>query len=620
MESDHSQLSATIKSIFSDSNEALGSLLGNKLPKPKHPEKCPLFSVFYSEFDIKKGPVIGAQTPIDFMDQDINISTEKIHAILSDTFASIKDNKSETEPSPEKDSRNENTDDPGVSLHEGGHSIFDSTSEFIITGSELTGKIITLSTHEFHIITRPTLISDERYERNSLLFSVGMVLRRAADPRPFRPLISKLALTLRSMEEESQFLSDPLSRKQLQPLLERILLSMNSSVMECNLLLSQSNALNLKIFQPPKPEVPPVLDHEVPILLRRDLQLQMYEWDLSINWCLMHIDGVTTTHQISIKAEVDLEMVRACLRVLKHHGIITMVDMFVYTNKYEFTSKATAMLAGKESKLLQDAMDFVIKKSSLSSSTAVVHGDSSTDPSQGISPNQFTPGSSYPPRNMSLLGSSHKSSNFKYAMMLANSLENEVSISIGDADQRNIKMAISELYCACNRNISFGELWVALTQKKPVRRRSSILEENDRGALDSLAISPIETFQRVDGNRKHSFDGDNIDWDIFFRQFDHRRFISFGIVNGLIHRVHEYPYFPGIFPKKKPFVAKQGSTKQKKSELAEEKAYQLARHVSSLMDGTRCDDEFACIFEKPYVKLVHLVEKYGERKIVSIHM
>ena len=265
-------------------------------------------------------------------------------------------------------------------------------------------------------------------------------------------------------------------------------------------------------------------------------------------------------------------------------------------------------------------MDIVIKKSSLSSSTAVVHGDSSTDPSQGISPNQFTPGSSYPPRNMSLLGSSHKSSNFKYAMMLANSLENELSISIGDADQRNIKTAISELYCACNRNISFGELWVALTQKKPVRRRSSILEENDRGALDSLAISPIETFQRVGGNRKHSFDGDNIDWDTFFRQFDHRRFISFGIVNGLIHRVHEYPYFPGIFPKKKPFVAKQGSTKQKKSELAEENAYQLARHVSSLMDGTRCDDEFACIFEKPYAKLVHLVEKYGERNIVSIHM
>ena len=306
-QSENGRASATgTAKTLPDSNETLESLLRKKLPSPKQPEKCPLFSVFYSEFDIKKGPVIGAQTPRNFMDQEITLSTEKIHSMLSDTFASLNQNMSENETTTEHNSTNEQTE----ALPEGSQSIFDSTCEYIITGSELTGKIITLSTHEFHIMTRPTLISDERYERNSLLFSVGIVLRRAADPRPFRPLISKLALTLRTMEIESQFLSNPSLRKQLQPLLERILVSMNSSLMECNLLLSRSNALNLKLFHPPKPEVSPVLDHEVPILLRRDFHLQMYEWDLSINWCLMHIDGVTTTHQISIKAEVDLEMVR----------------------------------------------------------------------------------------------------------------------------------------------------------------------------------------------------------------------------------------------------------------------------------------------------------------------
>ena len=154
-------------------------------------------------------------------------------------------------------------------------SIFDSTSEYIITGSELTGKIITLSTHDIHVMTRPSLIHDPRYERNALLFSVGIVLRRAADPRPFRPLISKLATLLRGMEIESQFLSKPSLRPQLQPLLERILVSLNSSQWECNLLLSKSHALNLKLFHPPKPESSPVHDHEVPILLRRDLQLQL---------------------------------------------------------------------------------------------------------------------------------------------------------------------------------------------------------------------------------------------------------------------------------------------------------------------------------------------------------
>lgn len=124
-------------------------------------------------------------------------------------------------------------------------------------------------------MTRPTLIADERYERNSLLFSVGIVLRRAADPRPFRPVISKLAMALQSMEVESQFLSNASSRPQLQPLLERILLSMNGAMMECNALLGSSDALHLKLFHPPKAEALPIHDHEVPILLQKKLDLEM---------------------------------------------------------------------------------------------------------------------------------------------------------------------------------------------------------------------------------------------------------------------------------------------------------------------------------------------------------
>jgi hypothetical protein len=264
------------------------------LPSPKPPAKCPLFCCFYAEFDIKVGPMICFQSPKHFMDQDINISVDKIHEILGKTFERFK-GKEEIKPAEEENERAKPLEeekskdleaesqsnksgksaDGEVRLPEGTLSIFDSTSEYIITGNELTGKIINLSTHDMHIITRPTIIADQRYERNALLFSVGIVLRRAADPRPFRPLLSKLALTLRSMEVESQFLSKPELRKQVQPLLERILISLNSPQYECNLVLSKSNAVNLKLFHPPKPEMSPVHDHEVPILLRRDLQLQM---------------------------------------------------------------------------------------------------------------------------------------------------------------------------------------------------------------------------------------------------------------------------------------------------------------------------------------------------------
>lgn len=242
------------------------------------------------------------QSPENFMDQDINISVDKIHEILGKTFERFKEKEEtklaeeeseKTKPSEEEKAKDLETEsqqsnksaktaDGEVRLPEGTLSIFDSTSEYIITGNELTGKIINLSTHDMHIITRPTIIADQRYERNALLFSVGIVLRRAADPRPFRPLLSKLALTLRSMEVESQFLSKPELRKQVQPLLERILISLNSPQYECNLVLSKSNAVNLKLFHPPKPEMSPVHDREVPILLRRDLQLQMVCTDIPL--------------------------------------------------------------------------------------------------------------------------------------------------------------------------------------------------------------------------------------------------------------------------------------------------------------------------------------------------
>lgn len=251
------------------------------------------------------------------MDQDINVSIKKIQEFLQQTFdelavetqpkqeegaSSNEQNKSLSAPSPQgKTSESEtqtdnepgeasepelvaettssvsdeiaNQQEPPPQQHPAGLSIFDSTSEYIIPGSELTSKNITLSTHSWHVMTRPTLLTHERYERNALLFSVGFVLRRAADPSPFRPLLSKLAVTLQAMEEESRFLTN--HRPQIQTLLEKVLLSLNSADWECNLLLSRSNALHLKLYHPPKPETSPVHDHQVPILLRRDLQLQM---------------------------------------------------------------------------------------------------------------------------------------------------------------------------------------------------------------------------------------------------------------------------------------------------------------------------------------------------------
>jgi len=776
---------------------------------PKASNKCPVFAIFYAEFDIKKGPVVRCQSPENFLDRDINTTTAEIHEVLERTFDRLvednaaasklnhqkwsQENLRDNDDAGEKDtshhdrhrhsnpdsvpsgdsitgtddvtnktvpaasnpessvgeknssakqisteekqehqlssfmdsnshsSSRQDVDKNGlkkernnhgntsklgdisveVNLPEGGQSIFDSTSEYIITGSELTGKIITLSTHDVHVMTRPTQITNERYERNALLFSIGMVLRRAADPRAFRPLISKLAMTLRSMEIESGILSNSTKvYHTIQPLLERILISMNSPKWECNLLLNRSTSLNLKLFHPQKPPVSPIHNYQVPVLLVRDFQLGCYEWDLAINWVILHIDGITNARQISVKAEVDLEMVLACLRVLKHHGVIFVIDMFLYTNRYECTNRAAAMLAGKEDKLLQEAVDFAVKRQQAvhlvpppvssprtggvgCTSTTSGGSDLGNNPSslKSGSPHFVTssPTSSFPPRSLNLLGGgggSQRSTNFRH-MMAASSFErDQVSFLEGAQrhleDRRHLKAALAELYCGCNRNLSFGDLWLSLTIELPtslvvpnlnkttpahrgsclssnnyqrsINTRKDSLTEYDMSENEAVAFSPMETSNlessryRSDVTDEHKSNNQNnngkilsslstINWKQIFKEFDHRRFITFGVVNGLLIRGHSYPFFPGPFPDRgfptydssssllQPTESTRVNTKK---DLAEENNFQFAKSVASMMDGTRFDDELVCTFTKPFNQLVELVEKYSGKKVAHI--
>lgn len=278
------------------------------LPVPKNPSRCPLFCCFYAEFDIKVGPKVSYQAPRNFMSQDIQLPVETVHEILEDFFDRFQKSPPSLTPSsiaalssvfPTNDgniphrrmesgnsyssdffhslaclTREDDAFEP-FNAREGTSSIFDSCSEYVITGSELTGKIVNLSTHSIHILTRPTIITNQRYERNSHSFCLGFVLRRTEDPRPFKPVLCKLADTIRDMEVESQFLSAVKENHTvLQALLEWTLLSLNSSTWECNLYVNSANLLNLKLFHPPRRPPQPVPDHAVPIFLRRDWQLQ----------------------------------------------------------------------------------------------------------------------------------------------------------------------------------------------------------------------------------------------------------------------------------------------------------------------------------------------------------
>jgi len=616
------------------------------------------------------GPKVAYQSPRGFMDQDTGISTKEIHEMLEDAFERVQaENESKSTHDMEKaeDSEESSTDGgakPALDddSQDGSLSIFDATSEYIITGNELAGKMINLSTHNMHILTRPTAISDERYARNALLFSVGFVLSRKEDPRPFRPLLCKWADALRSMEVEHHFLTDASLRVKLQPMLDRLLVSLNSTQCECNLLLDPANSLNLCAFQPPKPPALPVPDHAVPILVREDL-LSLYDgWDLAIKWISMFISGVDHARWIAIKSDVDIEMARACLRVLKHHGVIALVDMFFYSNRYEFTERATAMLAGKEPKLLQEAMEYVTHLHQRSYSNTPPLGEAAPGLAIPALSSSFGRHSdvpflpinedvmSFPPRKNS--GSGHHVGSMPSAREVPRS-------HVSRQQHKKMKMALAELYCSCNRNISFADLMVSKVSESSsvsmIRRGSSRVStnggtelediqeslgkdrvvrlssmESDRSGRKMLSPSDLSYFERGQKGAGQR----TTDWKEVFEFFDHRRFATFGVVHGLLRRVHNFPraiearedVFASEEQRQVPLNDTDSQMDQRSASFRSATSHNVPRHTSSLalraasmMDGAKCDDELVSEFEKPLDELLELVESSGRFKVMSIY-
>jgi len=81
----------------------------------------------------------------------------------------------------------------------------------------------------------------------------------------------------------------------------------------------------------------------------------------------------------------------------------------------------------------------------------------------------------------------------------------------------NLNYVLAILYCSCERNESFGEMIISKVTESliPLSRTSSIVNTNNEN---------------------------NINWSDIFYYIDLHCFITFGVIYGLIRRVHEIPY------------------------------------------------------------------------------
>jgi Nitrogen permease regulator 2 len=285
----------------------------------------------------------------------------------------------------------------------------------------------------------------------------------------------------------------------------------------------------------------------------------------------MHIDGILNAKQISQKAEVDMELVRACLRVLKHHSVIALVDMFYFTNRYECTKNAavlqlsTSISNSKTSTvLLEEAVRYSFRgnDANLQSNEGSYNNvEGSQLQNQQQQPQYNSPlinPSTSPIRSLTILhnagianhhrpmyGSPLTPPTFMYERSRSSN-ENGTVIggrssgnnNISHVQQQNpgsfrtnnseildyakqrkdyneIKRAIAELYCSCHRGTSIGDILLD--------RIKNTTGSGKKG--------------RTTGEENH------IDWAKIYPLIDFRRFTSFGILYGLLKRVHCYPVY-----------------------------------------------------------------------------
>lgn len=311
----------------------------------------------------------------------------------------------------------------------------------------------------------------------------------------------------------------------------------------------------------------------------------------------LHIDGIANARQISKMAEVDLEMVRACLRVLKHHGMIALVDMFSYSNRYECTEKVA------DTKLLREAAEFVFKRRSAVGKSLSFPGASSNSgngsPELRSSSPRSGQGHDLPLINM------HSSSfptelTFKdgYRRMsvgVSSYQDMPASSLLKREDYMDIESAIAEFFCDCQGSMPIGELWISLVSKQSLSNSSS-----------------------------------RIDWKKSFRLIDHRRLITFGLVHGLIRRIHNFPLLHiditgevlakedhpplSLFPPTTSDRVRPWSQHHVTSGQREERR-KVVNQVARLMDGMHCDDELVCETELPLDAIFAL---FPEESITSV--
>ena len=273
---------------------------------------------------------------------------------------------------------------------------FNVLQEYIIPRQAFCNRYITVNDPEgkCSVLGFPVSIPDPRYDRNEFIFNFGVVVDcDLVDQIPYERVVRRLAVTFAEMEKqncylsldassyqhvqsqqqqqnasavnESSLLSHQAGRRPIESLLEIIKEDLNNYG-ECMIPVGKStsqvldypvcpktrsppstarfnppfcplsddaNTINMKLF-PHHVAPAEVKGWHVPVAKMKFADVVDPTWDLTLQRIIPHIDGVSDVRRIAFYADVSLELTQLALRHLLYYDTILLLDMFFFGSCY----------------------------------------------------------------------------------------------------------------------------------------------------------------------------------------------------------------------------------------------------------------------------------------------
>ncbi|XP_033608082.1 GATOR complex protein NPRL2 [Cryptotermes secundus] len=235
--------------------------------------------------------------------------------------------------------------------------IFDAVSVYIIPKAQLQRSILTVTVLGSKILGFPIRIYNKKYARNAFYFNLCFVCDAWARSVQYEPVVKKLSDHLITMEVEKHFLSNPQNENApLSSMLGQVMEDLNTYRM-CTL-TEGTTKIHLKVVKISK-EPSPVHDHQVPIFIEDQHMFRSEQWDLTTYQVLPYIDGFNHIARIATEADVENNLVKACVQNLMYYGVVSLLPIFQYSNVYAATPKLRMLAENKE--LQQRCIKYVSK-------------------------------------------------------------------------------------------------------------------------------------------------------------------------------------------------------------------------------------------------------------------